>query len=797
MKLLRFAFSAVLLAGLALLFGLTNESSAQEPVLVKQWTFDVPGDKENWTGANCLKDVTVSDGVLRGTITGRDSFVSTSGDWELPARPWNAFKARIRFLYDGELPIKSGELFYANDNSGPYGGYSQAKTARWVCGDANQWVDVDIYPFWGKQGKIIKLRFDFPAFPNEMFNQVQFEIDWIKIVDLQLEKLQNVKPGWTMDQDRTLSWSSPFFSADCSAGSWFSIEAQGNGQVLDISWMNGQGDFQTMTTTLEKDAQLRVYNFNLATRKAFNGEVHQFKLRVRKNLDAVSEDGADPIALKSVSLNAEPQGSACVDAMFTGIEDAIVRAGYDSAFFLDLVNAGGRDTGALQIANLKLPKGIQAGDWSVIEPIKKAERRRILFPITANEPVEGSIEFDICSADGTDAANQIRPVSFSIPITVLPSLNLPKASYVPEPKPVKSEYEIGALYFPGWYQGHSWERIWTRCPDRLPMLGWYNESSPEVIDWQIKWSVENGIQFYLVDWYWSKGSRSLEHWVKGFQQAKYRKYLKWAMMWANHNGPGSHSLEDQTNVTQYWLDNYFNTPEYYCIDGKPVVMIWSPEGMDRDMIAREKANGRELKRGEGVKMLLDLSQKMAKDAGYKGICFISMKWPEASTRPEDIQWLKDAGFEMTSLYHFMDDGGKAKTRKRFSFDLVVDAIKPYWEKRNEAGVLPFLPNLATGWDDRPWNDHCWICDRTPEKFGAICRLFKEFSKESGIKRAILAPVNEWGEGSYAEPCREFGFGMYEAIRENLCEKPAEGWPLNYGPKDVGLGPYEYTEGAKY
>jgi len=62
---------------------------------------------------------------------------------------------------------------------------------------------------------------------------------------------------------------------------------------------------------------------------------------------------------------------------------------------------------------------------------------------------------------------------------------------------------------------------------------------------------------------------------------------------------------------------------------------------------------------------------------------------------------------------------------------------------------------------------------------------------------VLAPVNEWGEGSYAEPCREFGFGMYEAVRDSLCEKPETGWPQNYGPKDVGLGPYEYTEGAKY
>ena len=84
-----------------------------------------------------------------------------------------------------------------------------------------------------------------------------------------------------------------------------------------------------------------------------------------------------------------------------------------------------------------------------------------------------------------------------------------------------------------------------------------------------------------------------------------------------------------------------------------------------------------------------------------------------------------------------------------------------------------------------------------QKARPFCRQFRQFSEESGIKRAVLGPINEWGEGSYVEPCSEFGFQMYEAIRNNLCEKPAAGWPLNYGPKDVGLGPYDYTAGARY
>ena len=177
---------------------------------------------------------------------------------------------------------------------------------------------------------------------------------------------------------------------------------------------------------------------------------------------------------------------------------------------------------------------MQRTDQKTIEPLKIGERRRMLFPVKVSQAGRGN---DLLESDRSGGRRHSRPFRWKSRFRVLPSLNLPKADYVPEPKPVKSEYEIGALYFPGWYHGHSWSRVWNRCPDRRPLLGWYNESSPEVIDWQIKWSVENGIQYYLVDWYWNKGNRHLEHWIKGFQQAKYKSYLKWAMMWANHNGP--------------------------------------------------------------------------------------------------------------------------------------------------------------------------------------------------------------------------------------------------------------------
>ncbi len=787
----RFSVCGVIVAALWIQCGTWVTASAQEIESIKKWTFDQDGDNEGWGGFNCLKDVAVRNGILRATVTGRDPFLVVA-DLNIPAHRWNVFRARVRVVQEGPLLQRGGELFFASSTEGPYGGFSQDKTSQWTAPDANQWDVVNIYPFWNDEKQIVKLRLDFPALADNQFNKAAIEIDWIEVADLKLESQPEINPTWTMESGAKKRWESPMFSLETEKiGAWLTIGAEVKApQAVEFSWMNDRGGFASTVLTLKPNAT-GLHNFHLANSKYWQGPMHQFKLR---QIPEVETQGA--VEFQSVAVSAHPQGPANVDVVFCGIEDAIVRVGYETAFFLDLVNSGGEDTPALNIDQLQLPAGVSltaSDSQRTIEPLQVGQRRRMLFPLKVSQPVEGTISLKLDDLD----SNKIPAVPVEIPIQVLPSLNLVKANYVPEPKPVKSDYEIGALYFPGWYQGHSWSRVWDRCPVRRPLLGWYNESSPEVIDWQIKWSVENGIQYYLVDWYWNKGSRHLEHWVQSFQKAKYRSYLKWAMMWANHNGPGSHSLEDQANVTKYWIDNYFQTPEYYCIDGRPVVMIWSPAGMDADVIAIEKQKGHQLKKGEGVKQLLDLSRKMAKDAGLKGIYFVAMKWPEASTSAADIQWLADAGFEMTSIYHFMDDGGKAADRRKFDFDLVVNASKPYWEQRHKTGILPFLPNLSTGWDDRPWNDSCWIAERTPAKFGEICQRFKEFARETGVKRAVLAPVNEWGEGSYAEPCREYGFGMYEAIRENLCEQPAAGWPLNFGPKDVGLGPYDYTEGAKY
>ena len=107
-----------------------------------------------------------------------------------------------------------------------------------------------------------------------------------------------------------------------------------------------------------------------------------------------------------------------------------------------------------------------------------------------------------------------------------------------------------------------------------------------------------------------------------------------------------------------------------------------------------------------------------------------------------------------------------------------------------ATELEYFPILDTGWSAEPWHGgkSLSIYGRTPELLGELCRLARRYAEERQKKILILGPWNEWGEGSYIEPCTEYGFRCLDQVRGAFCE-PGD-YPPNLVPADVGRGPYD-------
>lgn len=753
------------------------------PVVVKEWKFDQ--DLEGWSSWNHMQDVRAADGSLQAQLTDWDPFIK-SPQFEIPATPWQVVEIRLKTDDGGD-----GEIFWTNTTDTPYQGFSPGKETHFqVIGD-NQWHDYRLYPYWQGEGKIILLRLDLPAARG---GGKSFALDSIRIVDLGAQapvaasewnfaKDSAGVQGFTTRGEGQLTPGAKGLSFQVTGDDFqllspplkLGLDDRYNVHlVMTINNAKGAGvvwaaqpksGLQRLPFSVRADGKPHSYNLDMTASAGWTGEAL---------LVGVSLPRGATGTLQRLAVTDRPLGPADVEVTNLIVDTALPRAGRDVPLLLSLRNNGGATASGLRIGTVTLPAGVQAVGLEQarnLPDLAAGDTVSVSLRLHAAKPVTGTVQVQL-----TGPGAPSEPVQCALKIG--PALNLPKAAYVPVPKPVASDYEVGAFYFPGWCAGAKWDPVRRVAPQRKPVLGWYDEGNPECVDWQIKWAVEHAIKYFMVDWYWCGGNRSLEHWLKAYDQAKYRDYLKWCVMWANHNPANTSSAADERAVTKFWIDNYFKMPSYYRVNDMPVVIIWAPGNLRRDLGG-----------SEAVKQAMATSQQMAREAGYKGIYFMAMAGEDAGA----IQQLKDEGYSETTEYHYMGHGGKAADPTRFTFDLVADSSLAHWEKMKQT-PLPFLPNLATGWDARPWHGEntVVITGRTVPLFRKICEDAKRFADRNGLKRLSLAPLNEWGEGSYLEPCQEFGFDMYNVVRD-VFGKVSGPCKEDYGPADVGLGPYDFKD----
>jgi len=765
-------------------------ANAQDQVLV-DWSFDTPADLEGWRPNGHLADVEVADGLLKGKVVDWDPYL-TSALFGIETTPWQRIDVRMRATKSA-----SCEFFWTSTEDTEYEGFSPGKETYFdVIGDGEFHV-YPIHPFWHAEGKIIKLRFDLFRDDGE------FEVDWIRIVDPPAPRSTD-EAAWTFDAGDMGGWTAangierlriernylaghtiqdrglllgPALGIPLEGKLWVSLRLRASrGQYGVIRYaVHEESGLRAKRFRLRADGRFHTYNLDMGDQEAWQGSLLTLGLQPSDSPDAW-------FRLESLRVSDEPAGPPDVNFRFVGLMDAPARAGRPVPLSCVLENHGGEPAERVDVRLEVQGSPRLAPDETAEKTVRIdfAVPETVAWRIVADEPCTFLPRFHF-----TVPGEEPR-TGMGKPLTIGPPLELPPADYVPEPEPVETDYLVGTYYFPGWYAMSRWRCIQDVAPGRKPILGWYDESNPECVDWQIKWAAEHGISFFMVDWYWTAGARSLEHWLQdGYLRARHRKYLKFALMWANHNRPGTHSLEDWRNVTQYWLDNYFGLPEYLRIDDKPAVFIWAPANIRRDLGGSEEAA-----------KLYALSQQMAQDAGYQGITFVAMG---SHGDDEQVAELVEEGYTGGTTYHWWGDATKlAKDPMFFAFDLVAQTSKAAWERHDEmiGDRLLYIPTVDTGWASQPWHgdDARVIYGRTPERFERLCRDAKDFVDQRGRNIVALGPCNEWGEGSYIEPCAEFGFEMYDAIR-SVFGKPGE-WPPSVAPVDVGLGPYDFPQADK-
>lgn len=729
------------------------------------WEFDTPDALQQWRPNAHLTDVSLASGVVHARAIEWDPFFACTGiDFE--AKPWQFVSVRIKADRSGEA-----SLFWSGEITGQYGGLTEKKKSVFRVEGDGEWHDIAVFPFWHTEGRILQMRLD-------VYDAATFDIDSIRVLEWGADAapLTGVY-SWQFPNGDLASWrvseDTPEYFApplDLALGARgfiavrMSAMQDAEGRVL---WAApDRAGLQSESFAIRGDGRMRDYNVEVAGFPTWNERI------VALGLGVPNGSGAH---VESVTLSETPLGPPDLVVSYFGFENGVNRAGRPAHVLVHMENRGGSSAAPLSLrveANdgLKILETVpqtvacpdfgETGDWA-FEVVAAAPGA---YPIRANLSNEQTGELT------TEALLEFQP-----PIEVS------RADYVPEPKPVSAALDVLAYYFPGWGTDTAWDCIRSVAPIRKPLLGYYDEANPECVDWQIKWAVENGIKGFLVDWYWNRGSQHLGHWFDAYRKARYRDRLDVAIMWANHNPPGSHDRDDWRAVTREWIEKYFNLPAYYRIDGKPAVFLWDPS------LIRTDLGG-----SQAVKEAFDESQAMARDAGYEGIVFVAVNRCES---PSDVKALTEEGYHGATNYHEWGravDRAPDKTRARYGD--VVDTAPARWRDRDEmCGALAYYPLVDTGWDSRPWHGSksLVIGGRDAPLFARLLDDARRFCEERRKPFVVLGPLNEWGEGSYIEPATEYGFTMYEAIRSVFATGNPASWPANLAPADVGLGPYDF------
>ena len=735
--------------------------------VLKHWEFSEMGcdSLEGWIcGGNEIIDSRIENGVLEFISAGSDPIMDGPEYEPIPASNRQAAEIKLRSNSSGIW-----QLFYSSTN----GGYSEEWSTFFYMSASTDWQIVRVCPFWEALGNTIKIRLDPP--------HGHYQIDWIRIVEIE-SPLPSVSwrssLWWPYSNMKSLLVDEDILmaNADMEEGVFLAFTDFDSAldNVLYLRWATKGTD--NLAFCWANDVSPGLHRSYIAT--SSDGLMHTTDLDLssfrewRGQIDAVGfifgQKEGDALELGDFMISDSPQGPPEVELALLLGEPAIRRQG-QTMFLLAYLRNSGVKTFPGGEASLVISDDWEAPGTNAqsIPALGFNERAFVKWELRPN--VLGTLPIKIY-INGRVLSGSMR---------VEPAINVSRADYVPEPRPVDTDpYEIGVYYYPGWSPDRWYER-WEKqagFPERDPALGFYREGDPEVADWHIKWAVENGISFFVYDWYWRDGHIDHEKALEdGYLNAKYRDYLKFYVMWANHAGFADHSLDQLLTVTDYWLENYFWRECYYKIDGKPVVSFFAPDSLTNDLDS-----------SQNVRAAFDAMRKRVQEAGMPGIYFIAC----GDNSPDGQRHFKSEGYDAVSAYNYPWAGA---TSQRSPYSALMDGHIPIWNEALEEQIIPYIPLLTVGWDSRPWHgeDALVRFGRTTESFKEGLMSMKEWMDDNGVKVGLLECWNEWGEGSYIEPNREFGFGDLEAIR-SVFAKP-DNWPQNIAPSDVGLGPYHIDE----
>jgi len=308
-------------------------------------------------------------------------------------------------------------------------------------------------------------------------------------------------------------------------------------------------------------------------------------------------------------------------------------------------------------------------------------------------------------------------------------------------------------------------------------IGYYDLTDIETLKKQIRLAKQHGIYGFCFYYYWFSGKRLLEKPLDLFLNNP-ELDINFCLCWANENwtrtwdGDENEMLikQDYTNDDPYNfikdVKKYVLDKRYIRIDGVPVILVYNPGNIPdtKDVFKKWKNYSLEMGIGE-IKIFI------CKTFGHTPeiLCIedIVDGFVEFPPHSIPIKWKKFFYFGRTpTINDYEELVSEMKKELTFGNDYI------------ESKQIPLYRTCMLDWDNSSRKVNNWVAfiNFSLESFFSWVSLLTSdaLHKNASQKKEPIFFINawnEWGEGTYLEPDKKYGYAKINTFSKAICELP--------------------------
>lgn len=454
------------------------------------------------------------------------------------------------------------------------------------------------------------------------------------------------------------------------------------------------------------------YNVRCGVEKAWAGQLRGLAIELHALPRA-------PVTLQALTLGNEPQGAPDLTTAYAGPFEPVIRPGRTFRLCWTLLNEGGQAARDVKVTALPGAGVILADGSLAVARMDHAVPETLTWFVKAPGPATVTLRAEY---DG-----KVLEEVVNLPLVAAEAL--PPAGTLPPPVPaVVAGVSVAAHYHtppPPKYGAPALDRLLYR----RPYLGDY-EATPEVLDWQLKWSLEHGINTWILDVGTDEQAATLD----AFLAARFSRQMQFCLRWTAPvpTAEAAEALFGQSLAPVLAQHNYLR------VEGKPVVFVAKALQRTQD--------------GWGLSDLKGLTAPLP-------LTLVACLPLEAAK----AKLLQQAGYAAAADLHTDDALPRDPTPLQD------------WEQAAEAGT-PHVLSLQPAWRD----------GMTDARLQTLLRIALLRARQTDPHAVPLVIAGDFNGEQSLEPRRPDGFLWLAAVGAAVGAPPAG----QLIPEDLGLGPYD-------